>query len=1175
MKFIASAVGLLLSLLSLPKASADTLQTFTLEERLAYEWKHEAILIEFKADRGRCHRGGALLKRGDQAVLSQTTDVRYWSQQKKWIRSARLLFFTSLRPNQRKKYSLVCHTQPHHHFRDHGMKISIQNDTLSVVTDQLHIVFPMSSFKAPKGRENTEVPAPFSSLKVRHRKGYKNWGKAIWYGKRKLFGFQSTILERGPLLTKVRLTYRYRHATSHITASVYHHHSHVSWHSRIVTSTRHRLSPSHHGWALAFPPTPLQWFVFPEGYSPWMRRWLRKDQNVGRYALVPIRSLQKKRIAQLTPWRDWFNSRTQTHWTLRSSQARFEVASQNSHIWQNPLPIGRIKNPWILANPGLPVLFKTPKGSVQIRLPLAPGQRAWSWGSPRRTLRFRLNKVRKQILLWPSKQKHPRLFTSPIAWNKPTTTVSARAQKQLSQSAQYWARFRKKYPAHLPFLKQALGFASSSGISPARRGLRAYLAHPSKERGQQARLDRYLEFLLDVALKLGAHKRHVAPTLFDFFRIPPWLIRLYDFVIHGGWISPQMQQRLRSKMAAFAYLLEDSQVWSSERGYNTGNLDMHYGYNMNRGLLGILLQDHPRAALWRSYGSRWMEHYLSRLGPKGEPHENSHYSITTLVHLTGFLSASQQNRLPHVLHRPKWKQQFRYFLQSYTPPDPRFRSQRALASWGRSSNGYRPFVFGVYARLYRNTDPTLSAQLQAIWKASGASKQCHALTLEGIERLLVNDNLPSRAPRLSSYHNKTFTAFRSGYNQRHEHALFLKHKIPPHHSHFDGGNILSLFAYGQPISSVFTAQFSHHLRANPLLSKVVGSYPWWTKARKRPYNERFQHLSTAFDSFSWQDSLHLCMKRKGFGPFYPAHTYPKRLPRWPRTKTKTNGNYKWCRQVLFVKDTNPRNVHYYVIRDTILGNQPTHWLMWTLTQGLSPHHQKQRKALPPYLPTRQLPQSSRYTGVGQFGVDVDYFITSPTQTPRYTTRWTSKMPKNYNNISEGLRDTQDALILSLPKGGAYHVVIFPRRLSNPPKFKSLGEGHIVKRSGPSGVDYTFLSQRPRTFQNKSILFQGTAASIQHRIHRTTLALASQGEVRYLNYQLAGSASCATWTGQTVQVEVTPGRRPIQLRIASPQTLKLTQADRRRGVLLQQARSRPMSYKLTLPIGVKQVVLHTK
>jgi hypothetical protein len=232
------------------------------------------------------------------------------------------------------------------------------------------------------------------------------------------------------------------------------------------------------------------------------------------------------------------------------------------------------------------------------------------------------------------------------------------------------------------------------------------------------------------------------------------------------------------------------------------------------------------------------------------------------------------------------------------------------------------------------------------------------------------------------------------------------------------------------------------------------------------------------------------------------------LPAWPALV----GGYgqpplDWRRQLLFLKGDAPGGDRYVILRDTVKGGAATRWQMWTTSEKIgTPEQVANRETFladkpgAQILPARELPGGNRYTALGRFGVDLDYYIASPTDTPRHTLRWGITY-KQYNTLYD-YADYQDLLHLQLPGDGAYFVALFPRAQEAPaPVFSTRGEGTIIKVTGAFGTDHAFLSAQHTTATGDAVAFTGTAASVQDRQGALMLSLAAAGEVRYKEWGL--------------------------------------------------------------------------
>jgi hypothetical protein len=308
------------------------------------------------------------------------------------------------------------------------------------------------------------------------------------------------------------------------------------------------------------------------------------------------------------------------------------------------------------------------------------------------------------------------------------------------------------------------------------------------------------------------------------------------------------------------------------------------------------------------------------------------------------------------------------------------------------------------------------------------------------------------------------------------------------------------------------------------------------------------------------------------------------LPAWPPIPAAGKPPVDWRRQVLFLKDDDPGKATYLLIRDSIKGGQPTMWQMWTVSETLdTPANVKDVAAVlankPGYkiLPYREL-KGDRFTAIGQMGVDVEYYIASPTTTPRYTLRWGTNMMDWANKLPQP--EYQDLLHLQLPGDGTYFVAFFPRKRGTPaPTFRTLGNGTIIKARGDFGTDYGFLSALDTTAAGEGVTFTGTAASVQDRVSGQVLSLGAKGAVQYHGFGLAADfpASLRIRDKELV-VELPAGIQPPAFAMMQPfpgGTLTVTApgnwalAKTLPGVKLEKSQT---GWTLTSPAGMRAIQL---
>jgi hypothetical protein len=178
-------------------------------------------------------------------------------------------------------------------------------------------------------------------------------------------------------------------------------------------------------------------------------------------------------------------------------------------------------------------------------------------------------------------------------------------------------------------------------------------------------------------------------------------------------------------------------------------------------------------------------------------------------------------------------------------------------------------------------------------------------------------------------------------------------------------------------------------------------------------------------------------------------------------------------------------------------------------------------------------KGDRFTAIGQLGVDVEYYIASPSDTPRHTLRWGTDMMNWSNKLLQP--EYQDLLHLQMPGDGVYYVAFFPRKRDTPaPAFTTLGNGTIIKVSGDFGTDYGFLSATATNAAAEDAVFEGTAGSVQDRAGAVVLCLGAAGGVRYGEHGLQADYAAALRVGEDeLTVELPATVQPPAFEMAQP------------------------------------------
>jgi hypothetical protein len=752
--------------------------------------------------------------------------------------------------------------------------------------------------------------------------------------------------------------------------------------------------------------------------------------------------------------------------------------------------------------------------------------------------------VKDWILKWPgNNQTHPHLFVSPeevqAAWQRTDEDIDA------LQQADYLSREEIR---PVPSYKDA-------------QSIEVYLATKANR-----------EIAEKVRLVERARQHMGALGDFDKMRSTQTVAALYDLIMGTDLISDAEKELYRSQMAFLGYIVASPSTWSIERGYRSYNPNMSLSYLLARGIVACAIPDHPMAREWVAPGLNRAETWLNEVGPEGEWYESAHYSQVSAFAMTSFAVAVQRAGFGNLFLNENLKAWAMWLAQIYTPRDPMEgrRNRRATPPIGRATAGIPWGLFGLMAKATQDTDPEYSRAMQWAWAGSDYTMNT-ANHLGGFERVYLNPSLPASVPDWTS---KLFPQVgplcRNGVGDEHENYLIVHANTGAGVRPSEFGCLAAWFARGAPVAGSFPGGYKE--RHQLLMSRVIPLLSW---------NE----------GESWDESRFGCVTEVSMGPFsalprqdlfsasyllkgWKGGSYgtPEKLASWPPVDGEAGFPLSWARRMLFVKDVDPAGPNYVVLRDSMGGGKPSLWQMWTVSMGLATPEQSQD--VESFLVDSPGNASinanglvgDRFTAVGQFDIDVEYYIASPQDTQRWTMRWGQR----YVDYSVQGHDYRDLLQLRLDGDGEYFVVMFPRfRSEAAPEFATLGDGTVIRIAGEFGVDYCFLPKEEAEATSGNVYFRGDGGSVQDRGGVVVLATGSAGEVRFGGWGISAL--------QPASVRVEAERLVVRLPDTSKEGGEVTlrtdgqwkAASGQEGVTVT---STSDGCRLRLPSGVVQVVL---
>jgi len=1065
LKWMGSVVFVVMALCFCTTSMGADQQTLVLREQIGRSWRNE--LISFALD--------APFDEYDPKSLSVTGPDGPVAFQ---VNAGKLWLITDLAPLSEKRF-IVRRSDDGTQFATTDLKWEHQDDVLEITTSNFGIRLPVGAHEFDTPVAASRVPAPIQGVRMPSGQ----WGGGSeWTGEPKFRSFTSKITDRGPCFVAVELIYQL-HDAGRLKQTFQVHAG-----SNLASVTFGYEGPkTEHGWQYVVTDDVQTVAFLAQGEHGSKRAELAfTNTRAGKWLSIPIEKFKSgQTVASLVPFADGWNDMTTHRLRLKFTNQSRElwIKRWDAGAWVEPGPIGQLVGWQAWQSKMMPLARQSEQ--LVLKIPFRDGMRKWriGWFDPLDETTWRskwagagggnilseqpdLNKVLQYSLDWSGadQTEHPRLLMSA-------------------------STFKER-------------IAAEPKLAPTRKLVDA-LRHSLAEYGE-----------------------------LDKLRRSSIILCLYDAVIDSELLSGDEKRLFRAQMAYLAYQCTDPSSWSIERGYRTYNFNMNVVHGLAPGLFAMLFPRHPMAQTWLDQSVERLQLWLKTyVGPNGEWPESNHYTQTTLSSMLFFAVAAKHAGRYDFFKDPDMRRLIEFIAQQYTPQDVLRRGRSVSSPVGRGSGGSLGLL-GIVARATAADDPELSKAMQWHWQRTDYSATISNNVLGFQARIYLDRSLPAQTPRWPSRMFDRYGAvLRSGSGTDQEHYINFVADSRQNHDIWwpEQGRIARWFAWGTPISGAFNNGYSgrHELIGNGVMP-----------ARNRkltdptdPYGQKANVEQVDFASLPSHDYVTATYELTK--PDRTAYR-PGQLPDWPTVPAAENPlPMQWQRQLMFVKRSDPAESHYIVLRDTVSGGKPSMWQFWTLSHriedGQPPQQadieelfgEKEKPTASPsaplqtslpkrpgstILPPRPL-RGDRFTAIGVAGVDLEYFVASPKDTPRHTLRWGSKFFMYDVGYFE---EYQDLLHLQRPDDGAYMVVMYPRKKDGvAPQFSSHADGRIVRVQGQKYDDYTFLSDTSTTAEVDNVSFSGMAASVTVSNDRTILTLSAAGRVAYGEFSLAGSDGAVT------------------------------------------------------------------
>jgi hypothetical protein len=1106
--------------------------TIVVRDRLRQGWTNEWVDFAFQAGAKECAPDSIRVTGPRGPVAAQLSGIEYWPDaNERYVKSARLNFVVDeLKPLSSNVYA-VAYGKKAAVPEKTDLQIRREKDKVEIATAGVGVRLPLGDIRFPAPVASREVPGPLLAMRL---------GTNAWAGGSSLTGdvgvvaWSAEMKETGPVFARVAITYTLADSNAVVaTATVIAGDNAVRWSTAVPQDT-----PGV-GIVWRLPPVPgVKQAVMGRAYG----QWSKGDRT---QAIAPAVTA----LGRLGPDTSIANAMGDLFCKLQlvgTEGTDLRIVSRDPGAWSEPVPLtyagykswdlDMIPKMWeTWQRQTLPVTYSAADGAVALVAPLTRGHREWSVCAGAPQMGTQLDRVKDLVLDWPSADTvHPRVFVGP------------------AELKDCWARGAAD-PEFMKLLTSGEGAWAGAALR--------VLMKPADQR-IPTHVEAAVRRLRDQLALLGN---------FDVMRHAIGTVALYDALIDSDLITPADRTLFRSQMAYLGYVMADPQCWSMERGYLSGNPNMSCSYTLSLGVLACALSDHPAARAWAGRATQWMDKWLAdEVGTKGEwVSEGTGYGYVSLEPMLAYAVAAKRAGYRDFSNDPRLKKLMLYFAQFHTPRDPQKKNLRRVIDIGRGAHGGCSASFGVAAEFFKDTDPALSRTLQWLWNELGNPEFLGDSRMGSFDPYYLDRRLPTAAPAWGSELFPDLGALlRAGFNTSNESAVAVLTCVRSQHNLDiwtpEIGGIAQWFGRGQFLST-FTYAYGYNERHELLRNGVRLARNWGAEGDpKLPFGH---YTETQFGAFAALPTMDYVRSAFVNTVTDDRDWFPANLPAYPKVTPATGTNLTWTRQVLFVKDPDPAGPAWLLLRDTTAGGQPTAWQFWTLSEKIGTPDQVRDpaafladKAGLTNLPSRELPMSDRYTALGQYGVDVDYFIVSPAATPRHTLRY-SGMWGVY----------QDLLHLQLPADGAYYVALFPRpRGEATPTFTALAEGRLVKASGAMGTDYAFMATAACGVEAEGVSVKGTAASVQDRGDFVVLSLGAVGEVEYKGYGLSAS--------QAAGLRAAPGGLTLTLSSAATADTRITLtapdgfAPDSASASVKLDKPKTTEYVLTLPAGATKVTL---
>jgi len=522
-------------------------------------------------------------------------------------------------------------------------------------------------------------------------------------------------------------------------------------------------------------------------------------------------------------------------------------------------------------------------------------------------------------------------------------------------------------------------------------------------------------------------------------------------------LTAEEREKLKGHLAFLAYVFNRDAFSSPVRGF-AGFPNMTACVFGVRAALAGVLPGHPMQAKWMRKATQDLkEMFLSRWAYedgsfRGDTLESLHYTQLIYDIVLGVLYRAYSSGVDReTLFHPGVKNIGQWYAAASTPPDVRIRNWRHTPPVGHVYKfEVTPAIFAMLAFMFREHDPEFAGHMKWMQLQQG-NEYFQAVggfvpSFAGYRKLFMANGVSPKTPRYESRHwTGTSVILRNHYAHPLENMLYLI--AGGGHSHYDqDSGSITLWGKGEIIADDF------------------GYYGY------APGEDQSMIDSPVADP---RQIMHVAAFRKG------AHID------YVRGKKDA-----WTRRAFLVKHDEPEGPNYYVIHDALSVKAPAHWRLWLTAEDAAVDG------------THVLS-----TGLDRVNTEIHFAALPPGG--EITTSEKTRTPYGLNSQGKyrgRVPTTQTGLAIHSPKFKRLLTLVYPRLKSEEaPVVTPIADGHGFKLTTPFGTDYVFLSDRPATYAEGKLTFDGTAAFARVTGGKAVLDLIEPGEIAFGEQRLVKQA----------------------------------------------------------------------